>query len=171
MKSKIGVVAVLIALGVGWAVGLGCYPFVRWSPLNCRHEDIDINTGRIRHQRFLVGMCVRERFEETPISPQFDLSNVAPDWRRVNTFSPLVRHSPHYRFHSAIHQARELELIWQGTSFTPEAKKQACQDMLQLWQTSQSDYAAEGYIRALSDLATDRDSDAPPLTIEELPDA
>jgi len=154
-----------------WVVGLGCYPFVTWSPLNCRHEDIDINTGRIRHQRLLLGICVSERIVDSPISRELGIKEVAPDWRRANTFSPCVGRSPHYVFHSGIHQTRELEIIWQLAEFKPEAKKTAARTVLRLWQTGQRDDAADGYIHALSTTAIDRDSAMPPLTVAELPDA
>lgn len=171
MKLKITIVCLLFVLVAGWVVGIGCYPFVAWSPLNCRHEDIDINTGRIRYQRFLVGICISERIEDSPISRQLQLAKTTPDWRRVNTFSPLVRHSPHYIFHSGIAQTRELEIIWQLAAFTPAAKQHASREVLRLWQSGQYDDAASDFLSALSALAIGRDSSAPPLSIEDLPKA
>ena len=170
MNSKVAIVSVLFVLAGAWVIGLGCYPVVAWSPLNCRHEDIDINSGRIRHQRFLVGICISERIEDSVISRELQLAGVTPDWRRANTFSPLVGHSPHYIFHSGIHQTREVEMIWQLASFTPAARQKASQQVLRLWQTGQRDKAADAYLNALSALAMDRDPAAPPITVAELPD-
>ena len=171
VKSKVAVLSIFLVLIVGWVAGLGCYPLVMWSPLNCRHDDIDIDTGQIRQQRYLLGLCVRERIEDSPVSRELQLAGIAPDWRRANTFSPLVRHSPHYAFHSAIHQTRLLELVWQTAPFTPAARKRTSQDVLRLWQTGQRDGAADGYIDALSALAMDRDTSAPPVFVEDLPGA
>src|SRR5436309_1304498 len=108
MRFKVTLISVLLILVGGWVVGLGCYPFLTWSPLNCRYEDIDINTGRIRHQRLLLGICISERIEDSSISRELQLGGAPADWRRANTFSPLVGYSPHYIFHSAVSQAREL---------------------------------------------------------------
>ena len=171
MKFNFAILCLLLVLVAGWIVGLGCYPFVAWSTINCRHQDIDINTGRIRHQRYLVGICVSEHIEDSSISRQLQLSETAPDWRRVNTFSPLVGHSPHYIFHSGIAQTRKLEMIWQLAAFTPAAKKRASREVLRLWQTGQHDDAADDFIDALSSLAIERDSSASPLTIEDLPES
>jgi hypothetical protein len=171
MKPKVAILAVLLGLVVCWVVGLGCYPLVTWSPLNCRHEDIDINTGRIRHQRFLLGICVSEHVEDSPISRELGIADAAPDWRRANTFSPCVGYSPHYVFHSGINQTRKLERIWQLAVFTPGARKQISLEVLRLWQTGQCDDAAKPYIDALDTLAIDRESTEPSITIGDLPDA
>lgn len=139
-RSTIIVAAILATLAV-WAVGLGCWPFVQWSPLNCRHECVDINSGRVRHQRYLLWTCIYETVEETSLS-RLVAGNTAdkpPDWRAVNTFSPLVSHSPHYHYHAAIVQISMLDMMWNSVPFTPAAKRQMAQDVLSLWQ------AGEGY--------------------------
>ena len=66
--------------------------FFPWSPLNCRHQDIDIKSGRLRFQRYLLFCKVSEQIRESPISEAIgdelaDTSN-SPEWHRVNTFSP-----------------------------------------------------------------------------------
>ena len=166
MKSKIALLAVLLML-----VGFGFYPLVMSCPLNCHHEDIDINTGQIRHQRIMFGICVSERIEDSPVSKEADITDVTPDWRRSNTFSPYVDHSPHHVFHSGINQTRKLERIWQLAVFTPGARKQISLEVLRLWQTGKCDDAAKPYIDALDTLAIDRESAEPSITIGDLPDA
>lgn len=170
MKPKITIACLLLCL-VGWVVGFGCYPFVIWSPLNCSHEDIDIGTGLIRHQHFLLGICFSESTQESPISREAEFTTASPDWRRVNTYSPLVHHSPHYVFHSAINQMQKLSYIWEMAAFTPSARKRTSQTVLHLWQAGENCNAADDYIHALSNLAANRSSDSPPLSAEELPDA
>ena len=147
MKSKIALLAVLLML-----VGFGFYPLVMSCPLNCRHEDIDINTGQIRHQRILFGICVSERIEDSPVSKEADNTDVTPDWRRSNTFSPYVDHSPHYVFHSGINQTRKLERIWQLAVFTPGARKQISLEVLRLWQTGQCDDVVRGEPTVLTEV-------------------
>ena len=80
-----------------------------WSPLNCGHEEVDINTGRVRHTKYFLFYQIGDRTEDTWVSRASSKSNKSPDWHRVNTFSPGVGHSPHYNFHGAIHQITTLE--------------------------------------------------------------
>ena len=50
-----------------------------------RHSfDIDVNSGRTREQRFVLGVLVSTRVEETPFSKlvaELSLSREPPDWR------------------------------------------------------------------------------------------
>lgn len=140
----------IISLVCGWLIGLGGWPLIIWSPLNCRHDEIDINSGRIRTQRFLAGVCISERVTESPVSLEVANTTARPDWRRVNTFSPFVNHSPHYSFHAAINQARELKIIWKLSAYTPEARLKSCQELLQRWQAGNSDDGAAEFIRGLT---------------------
>ena len=151
MCAKTRIVPSLLVLSLlgGWVVGLGCYPFVQWSALNCRHEDLDINTGRIRHQRFLLGLRVKDRIEESAISRAVQVTEVPPDWRRVNTVSPLVRYSPHYRLHGGIAQIRYLEMIWEMGSFTPSERSESARTVLRLWKTSGCVSGADSYLNDL----------------------
>lgn len=170
MTLKLVTRVALFILVIGWVVGIGCHPFVRWSTFNCRYEEIDINTGQIRHRQFLLHHCITERTEDSPISRELKLAGVAPDWRRVNTFSPCVRTSPHHVFHSGIHQTITLGAIWHVAKFTPAVRKQAAEEVLRMWKTGQDNVAINEYIRALHTLAEDRNRDGPPITAAELPE-
>ncbi len=108
--------------------------FFHWSPLNCWHDDVDINTGRVRHTRYLLFCQIGDRTAETWLSRARDISKTSPDWRRVNTFSPGVGHSPHYRFHGAIHQIKTLELADNTIPFDPVARRRVADALLTLWQ-------------------------------------
>lgn len=83
--------------------------FFQWSPLNCWHDDVDINTGCVRHSRYMLFCKIADHTEETWLSSVTKDLKTVRDWRRVKTFSPGVRHSPHYRFHGAIQQIKTLE--------------------------------------------------------------
>jgi len=171
MKPKIAIVVVLPSLTLLWVIGLGCWPFVTWSPLNCWHNDIDITTGRIRHQRFLLGICVRERVDDSALSRQLPppADDSVTDWKRVTTLSPLVDHSPHYSYHSAIHQTQELGRLWQMSPFTSKAKSQSARDILYLWQHDGNYTPADGYIDALSKIALAQDGSAVSIYADQLP--
>lgn len=139
------IIAVAILLLVLFVVPM----FVPWTPLNCRHQDVDIATGRLRSTRYLLYCKVSERIEGSPISnvlPKDMVDSATPDWHRVNTFSPGVHHSPHYIFHSAIHQIHMLDLLWSSLEPPPDVKRQMALHVLALWQHSRTDSIADNYI-------------------------
>jgi len=148
----------IVALAVLAVLLLIIPMFVPWSPFNCRHEEVDITTGRLRFTRYILFCKVSERIEPSPLSealPRDMIAATTPEWHRVNTFSPGVHHSPHYIFHGAIHQIRTLESIW-GMSevygFPEDLKEQTAVHVLALWQHNGSDSLAGDYIHGLCDL-------------------
>ena len=84
---------------------------------------------------------------------------------RVNTLSPGVHHSPHYIFHGAMSQIRELDLLWNAGEFTPAARRTSAKHILHLWQQSQSYFGAKPYLQMLAAVAFRNDS-APTRTDE-----
>jgi hypothetical protein len=139
--------------------------FVPWSPLNCWHEDVDITTGRIRTQWFLLFVKVSESVKETPLSEVVlggPRSAAAPQWHRVNTFSPGLRYSPHYRYHAAGHQIWELSELWQlpaPKDCPPELREITARHVLALWQEG-SDERAGDYVAQLYESLDSEDRDA-----------
>ena len=127
--------------------------FVPWSGINCRHQEINIKTGQVRHSRFLWFVKMSERVKDTQLSLTLqgevvDVDSIAA-WHRVNTFSPGLRHSPHYIFHSAFGQAASLEVIFEMHNATERQRKDAVKGLLSQWQESGNDHAAEDYIHEL----------------------
>lgn len=128
-----------------------------WSELNCRHEDVDIKTGRIRHTRYLLYCRVDEKVEDSILTnalPREAVDGVQPDWRRVNTFSPGVRHSPHYAYHGAFSQIHHLQIIWTMVPFSDEAKRYVAEQVLRIWQSSGSYFRADDYIHRVFEMAS-----------------
>jgi hypothetical protein len=121
----------------------------QWSPLNCWHEDIDINSGRVRHTRFLLYCQIGDRTEETWLSRAYASPSYSPDWRRVNTFSPFVRYSPHYRYHGAIHQVEILRRCDELVPFESDARRKAAHRLLVLWQKTGSYFDADRYLQEI----------------------
>jgi hypothetical protein len=136
--------------------------FVQWSPLNCWHEDVDITTGRIRRQWILLFVKVSEVIEETPLSKVVSRGEPAtepPEWHRVNTFSPGIHYSPHYRYHGAGFQIRALAELWNDSAppdFPAELKEATARHVLALWREG-SDYRAGDYIMQLYELVDNND--------------
>jgi hypothetical protein len=157
-----------IALGVTVA-GLLLAPlvvpiFIPWSGINCRHQDINIKTGQARYSRSLWFVKVSERVEDTPLSVALqgetvDVADIKA-WHRVNTFSPGVRHSPHYIFHSALHQAHQMNLFESLHELTPERKEGIAKSILTAWQQSGRDSGADELINKLMEEGISNKPDA-----------
>ncbi|HEY3320638.1 MAG TPA: hypothetical protein VGP72_09250 [Planctomycetota bacterium] len=132
--------------------------FVPWTPLNCRHEEVDIRSGRLRFSRYLLFCKVAERIEDSALTralPADAIGPGAPVWHRVNTYSPGVHYSPHYIFHGAIAQIEILTEIWalaKQNGFLEEVKQRTARDVLALWQYAGNDSLAREYIGALEEL-------------------
>lgn len=123
-----------------------------WSPINCRRQDIDLDTGRARYTRMLYWLPISTEIKHTPISKALgitDLESRQGDWRRVNTFSAGVRHSPHYFYHSALSQAQTLGAMWEVQQYTPEAQKETAARILNLWKRRGRDSGANDYLSTL----------------------
>jgi hypothetical protein len=123
----------------------------QWSALNCWHEDVDIKSGRVRRTRFLLYYRIGERIEDTWLSRSITNRNAVPDWRRVNTFSPGVHHSPHYRYHGAMQQIRKLEQLDSLLTFESAARTGIAESVLALWRDGGTDSAADDYIQEVSE--------------------
>jgi hypothetical protein len=138
------------------AVALFVVPiFVPWTTLNCQHQEIDIRTGRTRISTYLAFCKVSERVMASRISsvlPNELIVTTQPDWKLVNTFSPEIGHSPHYRFHGAFSRIHDLEFLWQAANADQLTRRKTVEHLLALWQFDGDDYLARRYIDALRDL-------------------
>ncbi|MBW3598226.1 MAG: hypothetical protein KY475_13265 [Planctomycetes bacterium] len=167
MKS---VIAALIGLSTLALVCFCVLSFnVPWSPLNCWHYDVDINSGRVRYTRYLLWQRVASRVEESALSRWADDAGAParPEWRRVQTFSPGVGHSPHYRFHGALSQISLLEKTWELGRCSDDARGASANAILRLWQIGGA-AAAEPYLRGLAEIAHDHDLSARPTEDSDL---
>jgi hypothetical protein len=95
----------------------------QWSPLNCWYDEVDIQSGRIRHTWLLLYCQVSQREEETWLSKAADSKGKSPEWRRVYTFSPGSRISPHHTYHGAIHQIKVLKSVEDLIPLDPAARR------------------------------------------------
>jgi hypothetical protein len=112
--------------------------FFPWSPIWCKHIDVDIATGRLRYSRYFMFCKVFEKIEDTPMTkalPPDVIAGSNPEWRRAFTFSPGLRHSPHYMFHGAIRQINTLERAWKKAEeygFSKEMQQKTALDLLSI---------------------------------------
>ncbi|NLS95082.1 MAG: hypothetical protein GXX96_23235 [Planctomycetaceae bacterium] len=132
--------------------------FFPWSPINCWDEEINIKTGQARYTRSLWFVTVSTRVEDTPLSEAIrgeivDVSDIEP-WHRVNTFSPGIHYSPHYRFHAALHQAKQLDVAFQILDVGPEDRQAVAKEVLRLWQVDGNYSGAERLVHELMEKGT-----------------
>jgi hypothetical protein len=134
---------------------LGLFP---WSGVNCWENEVDIQSGRIRYTRYLLWLPIDQSIHNSALTEALsaeERTDTHAEWHPVVTLSPRVHHSPHYRFHAALFQIRELELCWDYGKFTPAARRASGNRILQLWRETGSDSRAKEYIRAIGALAVD----------------
>lgn len=130
-----------------------------WTPVNCEHQEIDLLTGRARYIQMRFFIPISTRYAHTPISEALDIADLdspTGDWKRVNTFSPGVQHSPHYYYHGALSQAHNLDLMWQVTEFSDDARKESASTVLQLWRESGGDSGAREFLYRLGEVSHDK---------------
>ena len=156
MKVVVRTLLVLPLVGLllyGATVLLSWSGIAPWSPLNCRHEEIDINSGRVRYTRMLFYIEVSQRVEETWLSENCPVSlrTTRENWRRVNTFSPGVRHSPHYHYHAALAQLSVIRRAEVLVPFTANARREVARRVISDWRIGMGTSAADQYVHDLFD--------------------
>jgi hypothetical protein len=143
-----------------------------WSPINCWSRDVDITSGRLRYTRHIFWIPVRQTIEDSSLTKALNLDDLRDkntEWHHAITHSPGMSNSPHYFFHSAIHQISELELEWRIVEFTPEARRASAKRVLQLWQQTGKDAAVEEYLQALGEIVMSADGKTNRITEADLP--
>ena len=76
-------------------------------------------------------------------------STIEHRWNHVNSFGPYTRHSPHYIYHSALHQVRQLELIWDMYEIEPAEREASARGLLREWQNAGTDSSADAYLHEI----------------------
>jgi hypothetical protein len=141
---------ILIVLLVLMLAEVACSILDPSSRINCVQEDVDIQTGRIRIQRYVLFIRVTDQIKETRISRiwgEYFGGYPDPIWRRVNTFwgFDVCGSSPHHAYHGAVEAARVLEMSFALALFSKEAQRKAVQTFFQLLQAEHNDKSASRY--------------------------
>lgn len=118
--------------------------FVPWTGLNCRDEEINIQTGKARYTRKFWFVPLYIKTQDTAFSfalggEKIDApSRKISEWQTVNTFSPGTENSPHYVFHGAFGDAWMLEKLRDEYWLPPSEIKDLARQTLITWQTKGS---------------------------------
>lgn len=174
MKPKkilwISVASVFVLLCLAFVVPF----FIPSTRLNCETNYIDITCGRSRYDRYLLGIKIISKIEETELSKMYRNlvgERPSPVWRRVTTFSPRLQDSPHYRHHVSGYAARILFEALNRTKFTDEAKRTAIINFFNLLEVDDSYGRAREYAFAISELACkESEREGSEIRVEQLPD-
>jgi hypothetical protein len=136
-KPLIIIIGVILLLLVAFCLSLaGFFP---WSRINCSTTDIELCSGRTRYTRYLFWIPVERTVSASALTKELspkDLPGSQCEWQPVVTLSPRVRHSPHYVYHSALSQIRDLESIWKAKRIPKESRRADAIRLLRLWQKS-----------------------------------
>jgi len=109
--------------------------------------DIDVNSGRVRHQTRIAGLVVAESVDETPFSEYAAMilkGEHSARWYHDRTSTLLNRVSPHYQYHGALYSLDEFLLVCDLARISDERKKEAAMRLMQLLR--------QGHISEIRDL-------------------
>lgn len=125
------IIGSLIVLGLAYL-----YPiFFAWSGFYCWTEEIGLDTGRKRSCTNIHWITAFSKESPTWLSDTLDTSDSLREtrWKPVNTTSPGVSFSPHYRYHGALSQISELEMICKRLSLSPNATRLIAGILIERW--------------------------------------
>lgn len=143
-----------------------------WSRLNNEEQELDLLSGRARFTRYFFYCKISQEVRETPLSEVLDSShnnNGTERWVKVNVFQPGGSHSPHFIYHGAFAQTRQLANYWEIDNFTPSARAKSARQLLKVWRDGGSYHAADSYFENLVELIIARNSDEP-IRADGIPD-
>ena len=124
--------------------------FSSWSRINVTESEIDLLSGRVRRTVYLYWLNVGESYYDTPLSKELhngQLCNSEGTWVPYGSSGIYVKHSPHYAYHGALFQAKQLEMIWVMNETETSQRKKQGSELLGLWRSNNSDEEGGDYIR------------------------
>ncbi len=171
-RGSVSIVPGLAAIPLS-LLGLSVFGLFPWSGVNCWQDDIDITSGRIRYTRYLLWMPVQRSVKDSALTTAVAAPATAtsrPAWQPVVTLSPGFHNSPHYRYHGAINQIRDLEICWEFGWMTLAARAETARQVLRLWQqTGRCHGRPADYIQAVWELALAADKQGKAIDVGDLP--
>ena len=157
MKKRISIIVLAILSVYFMYTVLHDYIYFNYPTINCTISEINIQTGKGRHSKYLFFIRTDVRTYDTPLSealgaPVTDSQRPSDGWSKVSQFSPPgTRYSPQYAFHGALSQAKWAGYYFSILDLSAEEKTQIAKDILRAWQKQQGDYGAKEIIQKLSD--------------------
>ena len=131
------------------------------GPLRGLHEEVDLNSGRIRRTHYVLFLQTSQHIEQTPLSKSRAKPLASgPNWRLSRAMAGGHSVGSHWGYRSPLTQVRILEALWEVGDLTDEAKQQVADTVLALWHSEGGLKAADEYLRSIEDVVTEL-QDAP----------
>jgi hypothetical protein len=173
-RLHLWIVIAVVIIGV-WLIGPRLPKLLIWTRWSCTHEWFDVTAGQIKVEDWAY---FRKRGETIKDSPFTELYRELigeppdPDWRLMNTFSPGVRHSPHYIYHTVYVDVVYILRLFDHAEFKEEAKREIIQTVARMWPEEDHWSLTRDYLEAIDWLTTreGRGGDGR-IEAEELPEA
>ena len=111
--------------------------------------EIDLLSGRIRRTAYVYWIKVGESYSDTPLSKEVYTGSVDDPngtWVKYGSSGIYVNHSPHYSYHSALFQAKQLGMIWEMNDTVASQRKEQANAVLKLWGFTDSDDLVDEYL-------------------------
>lgn len=148
--------------------------FVPWVRLNGWCKSIDVHSGRRRYERFLLGLRVIDRTEETELSQLYRKylgTPCKPMWRTSDTYSPGVRFEWTSPYHNSLSVAETFVHCLREGRFSEDARRCAVVEFIRLLEISGGSSMKEFVACVCSLAATHNTEDSRPVQIDEVPRA
>lgn len=130
--------------------------FSSWSRINCREQEIDVLSGLRQDTRFIYWIPVSRKVSSTSLSKALSVNESETrerHWNHVNSFGPYTHHSPHYIYHSAFSQIKNLEIIWNMFEIDAAEREVTAKGLLHEWQITGTDSSADAYLQEVMKIA------------------
>lgn len=124
---------------------------LRWSPVCCWCDEVDVQSGRTRRTVFVAYCCVYAAEQDSSLSRVATPTNRDPEWHRVNTFSPLTNFSCPHNFNDAFFQMEMVSALAERNTLPPEEHTELADKVLNFWRTDKADHQAMTYLAKESD--------------------
>jgi hypothetical protein len=122
-------------------------PFPTW---NCETQEINIKTGQARYRRYRFFVKIRDETKDTVLSKAIAEPVSVTDieaWHTVNQFAPpSFQISPHYRFHGALSQVEDVEMLQTTYALGKSNVAIIARQLLTGWQTNGNYFAADRFL-------------------------
>jgi hypothetical protein len=151
--SKIGrrlIVATSIIVALALLARSGFFSGERFC---CTEDDLDYDSGRIRHTKYLFYCKISDNIEESSLTKALGekaLQGQTPDWH-AQCLTALWGDA-NCRRGLAIQEIDSIERIWDRQPFTDGAKRQIAKNILYIWRRDGEFFTSREYISELCQL-------------------
>jgi hypothetical protein len=149
-KSK-WVVRLLTISGIVLLLIVGVF-LTRGTPVNCWRWAIDLNSGRLRASRVILGFSIKERFEKSEFFSVINTNSPvteAPIWKTMQLDRPDFIPTRDNSMNGFLDQIHVITVLWGQNEFSPAAQKLIALRLLDAWKHGESLSSTRKYTKAV----------------------